>query len=144
MRYIQWYIFIDNHINHDQWYYVLWIIHQCVLEKISFNTIYRNKLARFQWNCNPLLRLYRAFFTFGERNDARKTNVQLLVVSCQSNYNYILGRLTIATLGLVSLTVHVKMKYHITNEEVVTICADLKGAKSCHRTLLRNLDAIIV
>jgi len=48
-----------------------------------------------------------------------------------SVYNCILGRPTLAALDAITSTVHMKMKYHGDNEEVVTIHADLSSANKC-------------
>ncbi|MCI47758.1 hypothetical protein A2U01_0069000, partial [Trifolium medium] len=48
-----------------------------------------------------------------ESKHSKKTvNVQFLVIPCESPYNCILGCPTLATLGAVPSTVHLKMKYH--------------------------------
>jgi hypothetical protein len=70
--------------------------------------------------------------------------VQFLVVPCKSVYNCILGRTTLAALGAVPSTVHLKMKYHGKNDQVVTIWADLVGAKRCHKALKKAVDAELI
>ncbi|MCI36054.1 hypothetical protein A2U01_0057276, partial [Trifolium medium] len=42
---------------------------------------------------------------------------------------------TLAALGAVPSTVHMKMKYHNEKGEVVTIEADMVGANKCHQTM---------
>ncbi|MCH81098.1 hypothetical protein A2U01_0001877 [Trifolium medium] len=69
------------------------------------------------------------------RNSRKTVEVQFLVIPCDSVYNCILGRLTLATLGAVPSTVHLKMKYHNDEDEVVTIEADMVGAKKCHHNI---------
>ncbi|MCI55197.1 hypothetical protein A2U01_0076447, partial [Trifolium medium] len=45
----------------------------------------------------------------------------------------ILGRPTLAALGAVPSMIHLKMKYHNDEDEVVTIEANMVGAKRCHQ-----------
>ncbi|MCI96854.1 hypothetical protein A2U01_0118154, partial [Trifolium medium] len=42
---------------------------------------------------------------------------------------------TLAALGAVTSTMHLKMKYHNDEDEVVTIEADMVGAKKCHQNI---------
>ncbi|MCI17421.1 hypothetical protein A2U01_0038568, partial [Trifolium medium] len=52
-------------------------------------------------------------FQDGKTRASRRTiQVKFLVVSCTSVYNYILGRLTLASLGAVPSPENLKMKYH--------------------------------
>ncbi|MCI09265.1 hypothetical protein A2U01_0030349, partial [Trifolium medium] len=77
-------------------------------------------------------------FTFENkeiRNSKKTVTVQFLVIQCNSVYNCILGRPTLAALGAVPSTVHMKMKYHNDKGEVVTIEADMVRAKKCHQTM---------
>jgi hypothetical protein len=42
----------------------------------------------------------------------KNIDVQFLVVMCKSVYNYIMERPTLASLGIVTFTKHLKIKYH--------------------------------
>ncbi|MCI23375.1 hypothetical protein A2U01_0044554, partial [Trifolium medium] len=55
------------------------------------------------------------------KNSMKTVEVQFLVIPCDSVYNCILGRPTLAALGAVPSTVHLKMKYHNDEDGVVTI-----------------------
>jgi len=56
-----------------------------------------------------------------------------MVVLITSVYNYVLGRTTLVELDVVTSTVHLKIKYHGENGEVVTIHADLGNANKCYK-----------
>lgn len=63
--------------------------------------------------------------TFGEEMDEQTVDTPFLFIPVISTYNYILGRPTLAALDPVTLTVHLKMKYHSNNGDVATIHAEL-------------------
>jgi hypothetical protein len=48
-------------------------------------------------------------------------------------YNCILRHPTLVVIDAVPSTVHLKMKYHGENEEVVTIHVDLDNANRCYK-----------
>jgi len=50
-----------------------------------------------------------------------------------SIYNYILGHPTLVALDAVTSTVHLKMKYHGENGEVITTRADLDSTNRCYK-----------
>ncbi|MCI46903.1 hypothetical protein A2U01_0068144, partial [Trifolium medium] len=56
-------------------------------------------------------------------------------IPCESPYNCILGRPTLATLGVVPSAVHLKTKYHDEKGGVITIEANMTGAKKCHQSM---------
>ncbi|GAU25750.1 hypothetical protein TSUD_216820 [Trifolium subterraneum] len=65
-------------------------------------------------------------FRDGKTSTSRRTiQVKFLVIPCTSVYNCILGTPTLASLGGVPSTVHIKMKYH--------------GARQCRKKIVREL-----
>jgi hypothetical protein len=61
--------------------------------------------------------------------------VQFLEIPCESVYNCILGRPTLASLGAVPSMVHLKMKYNNEKNKVVTIEAHISVAKKCYQSM---------
>ncbi|MCI42600.1 hypothetical protein A2U01_0063837, partial [Trifolium medium] len=75
-------------------------------------------------------------FHDGTTNASRRTVlVKYLVVSCPSIYNCIMGRPTLVSLGAVPSTVHLKMKYHNSENRVITIKASIKRTRAVMKTL---------
>lgn len=56
--------------------------------------------------------------SFGRKETRKKLKNQFLIIDCKSVCNYIIGRLTLFTLEVVSLKVHLILSYH-TNEDVM-------------------------
>lgn len=67
-------------------------------------------------------------FSFGEGDNKCSVESLFMVILCKSIYNCILGRPTIASLYVVTSTVHLKMRYHNNKGEVITIHGELGGA----------------
>ncbi|MCI41822.1 hypothetical protein A2U01_0063056 [Trifolium medium] len=53
-----------------------------------------------------------------------------------------MGRPTLAALGAVPSMVHLKMKYHNDEDGVVTIEADMVGARKCHQNIQKAANTI--
>jgi hypothetical protein len=71
--------------------------------------------------------------------------VKLLVVLCTSTYICILGIPTLASLGGVPSTLHLKMKYHSRdNQAVVTINTNRKGTQRYIRTFEETLSTTLL
>jgi len=49
-----------------------------------------------------------------------------------------------SSLRAIPCTVRLKMKFHNAKEEVVTLCADLMGARRYHKPVQRNLDVATI
>ncbi|MCI07457.1 hypothetical protein A2U01_0028526 [Trifolium medium] len=81
-----------------------------------------------------LINLPVTFESKGIKHMRKTTEVQFLVIPCESPYNCILERLSLAALGAVPSTVHLKIKYHGDKGGVVTIEEDMIGAKKWHKS----------
>ncbi|MCI30080.1 hypothetical protein A2U01_0051289, partial [Trifolium medium] len=80
--------------------------------------------------------------TFGDNQNPsslRTIQAKFLIIPCNSAYNCIMGRMALRSLGVVPSTVHLKMRYHGINDEVVTIYADSKASKQYLWTTGNNL-----
>jgi hypothetical protein len=66
--------------------------------------------------------------------------VQFLEIPCESVYNCILGRPTLASLGAVPSMVHLKMKYNNEKNKVVTIEAHISVAKKCYQSMQKIVN----
>ena len=86
-----------------------------------------NKMSTCPWGYITLS------VTFGEEMDERTIETPFLVIPVVSIYNYIIGRSTLVALDTVTSMVHLKMKYHNNNRDMVTIYTDLKAAERCHQ-----------
>lgn len=70
--------------------------------------------------------------TFGE-NKARKTvKWKFLIIDCPSPYNCIIGWTTLVEQGVGLSMVHLKMRYHNDQDEVVTIHGDVEASMECY------------
>jgi hypothetical protein len=65
----------------------------------------------------------------GNLTSLRTIQVRFLVVPCTSGYNCIFWKMDLKTLGEVPAKVHLKIRYHRKNNEVITMAADTKGLK---------------
>ena len=79
--------------------------------------------------------------TFGTHLKSNNVKTQFLVLPCDYDYNCIIGKPTLATLGAVTSTVHLKMRFHLDNGEVATISADMEAAKRCFEINLKRIKA---
>ncbi|XP_058750816.1 uncharacterized protein LOC131623827 [Vicia villosa] len=80
--------------------------------------------------------------SIGSAETARAIKVQFLVIDCPSIYQCILGRLTLAELIAVPLTVHLKLKYHTTKGHVATLNGDIEEARRCFEASAKGLSSI--
>lgn len=89
----------------------------------------------------PLVHL-ELMVTFGEDNTDkllyRTKKIPFLILPCNLVYHCIIGRPTLERLGAVTFTVHLKMKFYSTTDEIVTLQADLQSARRCHFTRLKQ------
>lgn len=69
------------------------------------------------------------------KRDASTVDIQLMVVSCKTIYNCILGRSSIVVLDTLASIIQLKMKYHNVHDKAVTICVDLEGAHGFHKVI---------
>ncbi|MCI14526.1 hypothetical protein A2U01_0035657, partial [Trifolium medium] len=89
-------------------------------------------LAAFDGSLTQPLGFFVLPTTFKNKGDPtslRIIQVRFLVVLCTSGCNCILGRTSLKSLGAVPSTVHLKMRYHRTKNEVITMAVDKKGLK---------------
>jgi hypothetical protein len=63
----------------------------------------------------------------GDPASQRTILVKFLIIPGKSGYNCILGRTALNSLGALWSTVHLKMRYHGKNNEVITMEAGKKG-----------------
>ncbi|GAU30613.1 hypothetical protein TSUD_62330 [Trifolium subterraneum] len=81
--------------------------------------------------------------TFGENKAIKSVKVKFLVVDCQSLYNCIIGRPTLAELFAVSSTIHLKLKYYTKDRQVATINGDIEAARRCFEAASKNLNSVV-
>ena len=79
--------------------------------------------------------------TFGTYPKSKTVKTQFLVLPCDYDYNCIIGRPTLAALGAVTSTVHLKMRFHLDDGEVATISADMEAVKRCFEINLKRIKA---
>lgn len=70
-----------------------------------------------------------------DRKDVRSVIFKFLIVSCKSIHNCILERLFVVMLDVVASPIHLKIKYHNLQRELVTINVDLEGEKRVYQDL---------
>lgn len=78
-----------------------------------------NSLVTLPWGFIELME------TFSKGRDVRALDIQFLVVHCRSVYNYFFRILFATSFDVIASTVHLKMKYHNVDDELVTFCVDL-------------------
>ncbi|GAU38515.1 hypothetical protein TSUD_396320 [Trifolium subterraneum] len=81
--------------------------------------------------------------TFGENKAMKSVKVKFLVVDCQSLYNCIIGRPTLAELFAVSSTIHLKLKYYTKDGRVATINGNIEAARRCFQAASKNLNSVV-
>jgi len=70
--------------------------------------------------------------TLGRKSHSRTINVKFLVVDCPLAYNVILGRPSLNRLRTVVSTLHIVMKFDVSDGTVVTTWGNGNKAKSCY------------
>lgn len=68
----------------------------------------------------------------------RTVKTPFLVLPCKSVYQCIIGRPALGRLGAAASTVHLKMKFYFTTNEIVTLHADLESSQRCHYMSLKT------
>jgi len=76
--------------------------------------------------------------TFFDDTTARTIVIRYVVVNTPSTYNLLLGRPSLNRLGAVASTKHMKMKLPSFEGEVIIIKSDLKAARKCYESSLKN------
>jgi hypothetical protein len=81
--------------------------------------------------------------TFGKEEATKSIKVQFLVVECPSLYNCIIGRPALAKLFVVSLTIHLKMKYYTIDGKVDTLNGDIAAARRYFEVAAKNKSTVL-
>jgi len=76
--------------------------------------------------------------TFRDKEDAKTIFIRYIVVNAPSSYNLLLGRPSINKLGVVILTVHLKMKFPTDDGKLITLSVNQEVARKCYEDSLRT------
>lgn len=82
-------------------------------------------------------------YSLGKGEDERSMRVYFMVISCESVSNCIIGRPFLATLDVVTSSIHLKMKYHISGDKTIIIFVDMCSARRIHEAILRRLTTTL-
>ncbi|PNX98241.1 retrotransposon-related protein [Trifolium pratense] len=80
--------------------------------------------------------------TFGQGRTAKSIKVKFLVIDCDSLYQCIIGRTSLADLMAVPSTIHLKMKYYTREGTVATLHGDIAAARRCFEAASRGHTTI--
>lgn len=122
------------------------LVHQGASHDIIFSNLFRTlglseddltthggcDLTCFNGSTNEPWGLATLRVTFGENKAKMSFKCQFLIIDCPSPYNCIIGWTTLAELGVVSSMVHLKMRYHNDQDEVVFVLGDVEANKECY------------
>lgn len=75
--------------------------------------------------------------SFGSRANSKIVRVKYSIVNAPSSYNVIVGREALNDLGAVVFTVHLMMKFSLTNENIGVVKAYQLMARRCYKDSLR-------
>lgn len=75
--------------------------------------------------------------TNGKKETWKLVNIQFFMIDCKSIFNCNFIRSTLATLGVISLKIHLKVNYHTNNGVVAMMEAYLEVCRSCFLVSLK-------
>lgn len=92
---------------------------------------YDGKVQGFHRRIRRLLGYMKLLVDFGTDYNMLLIRIQFMIVCCDSIYNFILGRPSLATLGKFTSTVHLKIKFNHLEDQIVVLEANLPSLQAC-------------